>query len=338
MSTSENKPSLMSGIKVADYGGPEVLQWRDDLPRPEPGPGQVCVRVTASAINPLDTATRQGQLRWQSGRRRPFVPGNDAAGVVSSVGARVTRWQPGDEVFGFFDASVRPRWHGFSDCGTWAEFAVTSESSLNAKPVELTFEQAAALPIAGLTALQGLDYANVLSGQRLLINGAAGGVGHLATQLAVASGARVTAVAGRQHQHRLQAYGVEQVIDYRALPVADWPTEWDAIYDVANTLPWRVKVGMARSGGRIVDNLVSVRGMMHRLTGGRSWSGHEHRFTFVRPDGSALQGLLTFWEQGELLIEPDRVFALKDVRQACEYQETGHPFGKVVLSHRLQEP
>ncbi|GGX40193.1 NADP-dependent oxidoreductase [Saccharospirillum salsuginis] len=323
----------MQGIELQGYGGPERLVWKDDLPRPEPDVGQVRVRVMASALNPLDQATREGQLKAMSIRRQPLVPGNDAAGVIDRVGPGVEGWSEGEEVFGFFDAASRPAWHGFTACGTWAEYAVTRADTLVRKPSILSFEQAAALPVAGLTAWQGVSKARLSRGMSMLINGASGGVGSLAVQMAVHQGIRVTATASRKHHGHLKHLGADNVIDYAEIPVRHWPTEFDAVFDVANRLTWPEKRTLVRTGGRVIDNLVSVRGVCHRFTGGRTLSGVRHDYTFVRPEADELARLTTRVEQGDLEPVVDRIFPWQLVQQACHYQEQSSPFGKVVLTH-----
>jgi len=323
----------MQGIELQGYGGPERLVWRVDLPKPEPGEGLVRVRVMASALNPLDQATREGQLKALSLRRQPLVPGNDAAGVIDRVGPGVDEWSEGDEVFGFFDAAPRPAWHGFTASGTWAEYAVTRADTLVRKPRGLSFEQAAALPVAGLTARQGVSKARLSRGMSMLINGASGGVGSLAVQLAVHQGIRVTATASHKHHHHLRRLGAENTVDYAEVPVRQWPAVFDAVFDVANRLSWPEKRALVRPGGYVVDNLVSLRGMFSRITRGKTLYGVYHDYTFVRPDAEELTRLSILIEQGGLVPLVDRVFSWQSVQKACHYQEHSSPFGKVVLTH-----
>jgi NADPH:quinone reductase-like Zn-dependent oxidoreductase len=187
------------------YGGVDRLTVREMRP-PDPRPGQVLVRVAAAALNPLDCRIRRGRLRLLRPASFPLVPGFDIAGEVAAVGPEVGDLEPGDRVFALLDSP-----HG----GGCAEYAVADRRCVAIKPPELTWEEAAAMPMAALTALQALrDVADLRAGQRTAVVGAAGGVGHFAVQLAAAEGARVTAVAGPAHQEFVRRLGAERAVDY----------------------------------------------------------------------------------------------------------------------------
>ena len=171
------------------FGGVERIAVRD-VPKPQPGPGEVLVRVRAASMNPLDCKLREGKLRFIYRVTPPFVLGFDLAGEVEAVGPGVTRLRPGDAVFG---STMRP--------GAHAEHAVAAEELLLPRPSRLSFEEAAAIPAAAMSALQALrDEARLRAGQHLLVNGAGGGIGTFAVQIAKAWGARVTAVASARNQ------------------------------------------------------------------------------------------------------------------------------------------
>src|SRR5689334_19628674 len=185
----------MRAILCEQYGGPEVLQVADDLPTPRVGPNGVLVRVHASSVNPVDWKYRQGLLAPVRPVIFPVIWGCDLSGVVAEVGPAVTLFKPGDEVYGFKDGYVAKTFRG-----TYAEFAVVPEKSLAKKPKNLTYEQAAAIPLAALTAWQALlNQGKLKPGHRVLIHAGAGGVGTMAIQIAKAFGAFVAATASTQN-------------------------------------------------------------------------------------------------------------------------------------------
>ncbi len=197
-------PTMRAAV-LTGYGGVERLELRE-IPRPEPGAGQLLVRVRAAGVNPIDWKIRQGKLRLLLPARFPLVLGFDVAGEVVTVGPEVADFAPGDAVHAMLDGR-----HG----GGYAEYAVVGQAAAALKPEALTWEEAAALPLAALTAWQALrDLADLQPGERVAVTGAAGGVGHFAVQIAAALGARVTAVAGPGHQDLVRRLGAHRTVDY----------------------------------------------------------------------------------------------------------------------------
>jgi len=197
-------PKMRAAV-LTGYGGVDRLELRE-VSRPEPGSGQLLVRVRAAGVNPIDWKIRQGRLRLLLPARFPLVLGFDVAGEVAAIGPEVAEFEPGDAVYAMLDSR-----HG----GGYAEYAVTGQATAAAKPEDLSWEEAAAVPLAALTALQALrDLADLQDGDRIAITGAAGGVGHFAVQLAAALGARVIGVAGPGHQDFVRRLGAERAVDY----------------------------------------------------------------------------------------------------------------------------
>jgi NADPH:quinone reductase-like Zn-dependent oxidoreductase len=218
----------MKAIRYDRYGPPEVLEVAE-VDTPEPGERDVLVRVRAASVNPLDHYFMRGTpyvMRAQAGLARPktHVLGADMAGEVEAVGARVTRFRPGDEVFG-----------GLDERGTLAEYvSLPEDGALLAKPANLTFPQAAAVPVVGYTALQGLrDKGRVKPGQKVLVNGASGGVGTFTVQLAKALGAEVTGVCSTPHVDLVRSLGADQVIDYTKQDFTRSGQRYDVMLDIA---------------------------------------------------------------------------------------------------------
>ena len=211
----------MKALVIHSFGGPEVLKY-EEVPRPEPKDDQVLVRVVAAAVNPVDTAVRQGYLRQRTGEKFPMIIGYDIAGVVEKAGAKVTKLKPGDAVYAYLTLAG----------GGYAEYAVASEKEAARKPKALTFEEAAAVPLAGETAWQALiDTAKLQSGQTVLIHGGSGGVGSLAVQIAKARGAKVIATASTANQETLKQLGVDQAIDYTRTKFEEQVKDVDVVLD-----------------------------------------------------------------------------------------------------------
>jgi NADPH:quinone reductase-like Zn-dependent oxidoreductase len=320
----------MKAIANHEYGPPEDLELRE-IDKPELDVDAVLVRVRASSVNPADWHIMRGLpylVRLSEGLRRPrrSVPGVDLAGEVEAVGESVTEFQPGDEVFGGRN-------------GAFAEYVRGAERNFVPKPAGLTFEQAAAVPIAGCSALQALrDRGDLQPGQRVLINGAAGGVGTFAVQIAKAFGAHVTGVCSTRNVELVRSIGADEVIDYTAADFAGSGRRYDLIVDAVGNR----SLGDCRRALTPKGTLVLVGG------GGGRWLGPlalplraavMSRFVSQRlrpflaqikkPDLVVLKELI---EAGKVTPVIDRTYPLSDTPEAIRYLEAGHARGKVVIT------
>lgn len=309
----------------ARYGDPRVLEV-GDVPRPVPRDHEVLVRVRAASVNPVDWKIRAGRLRPVIRASFPRIPGCDVAGEVVEAGAQVSRFTPGEEVF----AMLSPRTGGAT-----AEFAAVAERSTARKPSNLSWAEAAAVPLAALTALQGLrDQGDLEGGDRVLVHGASGGVGHFAVQLGKVLGGHVTAVAGSGRQDFLRELGADETVDYTREDFLDRGERWDVILDVVANRSFRRCRDALTSRGRYVRLLPSpsavVSGLATHVLG---WIGYGRRSktVMVRARGTDLTYLAGLIEQGKLKPVVREVFGLDDVRAAHEASETGHARGKVVV-------
>ncbi|WP_165953965.1 NADP-dependent oxidoreductase [Streptomyces sp. 8K308] len=306
----------MRAIIARSYGGPDVLEPKD-VPVPEFGPGDVLVRVLAAGTNPADWECRSGQAAaWFDDG--PYRWGWDISGVVESVGADVTDLAPGDEVYGM------PRFPELA--GGYAEYVSAPAAHLAAKPTTISHLAAAALPLAGLTAAQVLDAA-AADGRRVLVNGAAGGVGHLAVQLAKARGCHVTAVARETNHRLLRSLGADVLVDHTTTRVADSVRDIDVVVDLvgdddllATVNPGGVIApipGAAAGAGPLEEAAaaVGVRVIRH----------------VVHPDGPRLAELARLVDAGSLYPEVSVVLPLEQARLAHELMENGRGLTKVVL-------
>jgi NADPH:quinone reductase-like Zn-dependent oxidoreductase len=305
------------------YGAQDVLELRD-IDRPAPKPDEVLVRVHAAGVDQGTWHQVTGLpylARLALGVRRPRqpVPGLDMAGVVEAIGAQVTEFQPGDEVFGV-------------GRGTFAEY--TTAKTLVHKPANVTFEQAAAVPVSGCTALTALQ--GVESGQRVMVIGAGGGVGSYAVQMAAAAGAEVTGVCGPTKVELVRSLGAAAVIDYRSEELTG---QYDMVLDIAGSRSFAVLLGLlvprgtlvligSEEGGRWIGALDRQFGALVR----RPFIRHRLRspLSLVRPAGLAqLKALLT---DGKITPAIDRTFALGDVPAAITYLRDGRACGKIVVT------
>jgi len=318
----------MKAIVQEKYGSPDVLHF-SDVETPEVSEHQVLVRVRATSVQPLDWHYMRGEpmiMRPSLGWRRPkhVTPGADVAGVVEAVGPGVTRFRVGDEVFG--------------ECkGGCAEFAAASEGSLALKPASLSFEQAASIPVAGLTALQGLRKAEIQPGQQVLINGAAGGVGTFAVQIAKSMGAHVTGVTSTANLEMVGSIGADHVIDYRQEDFTESGDSYDVVFDgVGNRSlsdlrrvirPRGALVVCGAPPGRWIAPLrPSVRAVM-----ASPFVGQRLIVFLARVDQADLDVMGELIESGKVTPVIDRTYQLAEAAEAMRYVEAGHARGKVVI-------
>jgi NADPH:quinone reductase-like Zn-dependent oxidoreductase len=306
-------------VVAREYGPPEVLAI-EEVPRPEPIPTEVQVRVHAAGINPVDFKTRAGKGVSAVLGEPPVRLGWDVSGVVTEVPGGVTRFRVGDEVFGM---PWFPR-----QAGAYAEYVTAPSRHFAGKPHALSHEEAGALPLAGLTAWQiVVDTIALEAGADLLVHGAAGGVGHLAVQVAKARGANVIGTARAEQAGWLRELGVDQVIDYRNERFEDLVADLDAVIDFTGTQGER-SLPVLRPGGI----LVSVpSGVPRELLDLAARSDRRATGFLVEPDPVGLAGLCHLVEAGHLQIKVDRVFDLEEAAEAHRQAEAGHAGGKLVL-------
>jgi NADPH:quinone reductase-like Zn-dependent oxidoreductase len=326
------------------YGDIDALEVRE-VERPEPAEDEVLVRVRAASVHPdvwHVVAGRPWALRLMgSGIRRPKdrVPGTDVAGIVEAVGTAVTGFRRGDEVFGETIRGVQWR-----NGGAFAEYATAPEEGIALKPPTVSFQEAAAVPTAGLIALNNLPQRRVPPGHRVLVNGAAGGVGAIALQLAKSYGAHVTAVDHTRKLELVASLGADEVIDYTSDDYTRGGRQWDLIFDVPGNhtfdetrralAPGGAYVLIAHdafgaTGHRWLGSIPRLLGLMARsavvpeLRGG----------SFRSPDKRELMTSLTrLLETGQLRIVVDRAFPLDEAAGALRYLVSGQPVGRVVIS------
>lgn len=306
----------MKAISYSHYGGPEVLEY-GERPEPKVGPDSVLVKVRAAAVNPVDWKAREGCLDTIFDAVFPVVPGWDVSGVVVQPGFAVPEFAVGDEVMGY----VR---EDFLSRGTFAEYVAAPVRTLARKPLSLSFEEAAGLPLTGLTAYQVLHRAlEVRSGDTVLVHAAAGGVGSMAVQLAKHAGARVIGTASERNHDHLRELGAEPVtygegLADRVRAVA--PDGVDAVFDTVGGDALKASAEVLAPGARlasIVDSEVLAFG---------------GRYCWVRPDAADLTALGELAEQGVISVHVDRTFPLEQAAEAQALNAQGRTRGKIVVT------
>ena len=319
----------MKAYVYEKYGAPEVLECRE-IEKPTPSPDAVVVKVSSVSMNPADWHRMRGEPRFARmvfGLRKPKSPviGADIAGRIESVGSEVSEFKPGDEVYG--DIST----------GGFAEYAVANPAVLARKPGEMSFDEAAAIPIAALTALQGLrDHGHIKAGQKVLINGASGGVGTFAVQIAKSFGAEVTGVCSTRNADLVRSIGADHVIDYTKENFTAGGERYDLILDAVGNHPSVDLVGSLRPGGTcVVVGFTNMRLMLQtRMRGpriARRVGKRMESFT-AHSDREDLETLNRLFEEGKLKPVIEKTCPFEELPQALGYVEEGHAHGKVVVA------
>jgi NADPH:quinone reductase-like Zn-dependent oxidoreductase len=320
------------------YGGPEVLRVRD-CPRPVPQQGQVLVRVEASSVNARDWHVMRGEPRVARlldrsvfSRTSPAVSirGTDFAGTVVAVGSGVTRWRTGDQVFGEAEAA-------------WAEHLVATQDAVAAMPHGVSPQEAAALPLAGTTAIMCLSAGEPRPGDRLLVNGASGGVGTFAVQLAHDMGLHVTAVCSARNVDQARLMGADEVIDYAVDDFCATSRRYDLVVDLVGNRPVRALRNLVQPTGTLVlsgggvpgtGRVIGPIGLLARAQLLARTRGPRIVVPRARPTTARLEALADLARRGAVVPVIDRVFGLDDGAEAVRYVETAHARGKVVLVTR----
>lgn len=321
----------MKAVVCTKYGSPDVLQLQE-VPKPTPKADEVLIKVHAASVNALDLHFLRGKpfIRLMfGGLFKPKYPilGGDVAGTVAAVGKNVQQFQPGDEVFGEMSNN---------GLGAFAEYTCAKENSITRKPANITFEQAAALPIAAQTAIQGLrDLAQVQAGQKVLINGAAGGVGNFAVQLAKQYGCEVTGVCRTDKVEMVRAMGADHVIDYKQEDFTQRGEQYDIIFDIAASRPFDQCKRALTAKGHYVLVGGSVARIFQLLLFNRFISeknGQQFHSMIAKINQQDLRTLGELVETKQITPIIDQCYPLSQVADALRHLESGNTKGKVVIS------
>jgi NADPH:quinone reductase-like Zn-dependent oxidoreductase len=311
----------MKAIVIREYGSADVLRY-EDVEQPKIQPDQLFVKVYASTVNPIDWKIREGMLKFITGNKFPIILGLDLSGEVLEVGGQVTRFKAGDAIYGSVGVPG----------GAYAEFAAVPEKSAALKPNNMTYEESASLPVAALTALQALrNLGNIQSGQSVLINGAAGGVGTFAVQLAKVFGAEVTGVCSTKNLELVKSLGADRTIDYTQRDFTKHIEQYDIIFDavakrsLANCKP------VLKANGIYITTLptpeIVVQSVLTAI-----FSGKKAKFILEKPNSKDLDYLRELIEAGKIRVVIDRTYPLQELKAAHAYSETERTVGKIAIA------
>ncbi|WP_299819597.1 NADP-dependent oxidoreductase [uncultured Jannaschia sp.] len=304
---------MSTTIRIHEFGASDVLRV-EDRPVPEPGPGEVRIRVAAAGLNPVDFKTREGSYPMVSRDDLPLAMGHEVAGTVEAVGEGVESFARGARV------------HAMVSAGGYAQHVVVSAGDAAAVPEGLSDAEAAAIPLAALTAWQGLvDHGGLTAGQRVLIHGGAGGVGHFAVQIAKARGATVLATASAGDEDVLRELGADTVIDYRNARFEEETGEVDLVLDLIGGETQERSWSVLRHGGAMVSSLQEPSEEKAREKDARATA------FLVKPDGTQLEEIGRLVTRGQLRPVVAETFPLERAADAQDRLETGHVRGKIVL-------
>ena len=320
---------MMKAIVCARYGPPEVLRLQE-IAKPAPQDDEVLIKIHAASINSRD---------WRFMRANPFfirlVPGcflqpknkilgADFAGRVEEIGRNVIQFKPGDEVFGYLPSATGR--------GTFTEYVCANEAAIMFKPANLSFEQAAAVPLAAMTALQGLrDDGHLQHGQKVLIHGASGGVGTFAVQIAKALGAEVTAVCSMHNVELARSLGADEVVDYKNEDFTRKGQRYDLVLAVNGYRPIADYLDVLKPAGMLVVIGGSIKQLIQAGQSKKQPSSKQVRITELRQDQKDLLFLKELLETGQIKPVIDGVYPLDRTADAFRYYEDEHPRGKVVI-------
>ncbi|HFK1682719.1 TPA: NADP-dependent oxidoreductase [Bacillus tropicus] len=329
----------MKAMIIDKYG--KVPMRMAEVPTPEINEYEVLAEIHAASINPIDFKIRDGKVKMLLKYEMPLILGNDFSGVITKVGSKVTRFKVGDEIY------ARPR---KNKIGTFAEYIAIHEDDIALKPKNLSFEEAASIPLVGLTSYQALhDIMQLQKGQKILIHAGSGGVGTFAIQLAKIMGATVTTTASEAGANLVKSLGADEIINYKTEKFEDILKDYDAVFDTIGGTTLEKSFNIIKSGG----NIVSVSGMPNARFGKEFGSGffktllfslaskkltalekkHNARysFLFMKPSGDQLRTIANYIEAGKIKPVIDRVFPFEDAQKAMEYSEAGRAKGKIIV-------
>lgn len=306
----------MKAVRIHEYGNREVLVF-EDAPMPSITSNEVLVRVIAASVNPVDWKIREGYLKEMISYQLPLTLGWDVSGVVTEVGTNVTRFRVGDAVYSRPDIKRN---------GTYAEFVAIRESEVALKPLTISHNEAASLPLAGITAWEVLiTTAQLSAGQRVLIHAGSGGVGSLAIQLAKSRGAYVIATTSGKNVALVESLGADEVIDYQTQNFTDKLRDIDVVFDTLGGDIQESSWSVLKKGGILISIVNPPSDTKAKELGVKS------AFVFIEPSAYILKQLAELVEQGKLRPVIGAEFALHDIVKAHELSETGRTVGKIVL-------
>ena len=313
----------MKAITINRYGSIDVLEY-SEIQEPKITPNQLLVKIHATSVNPIDWKIRQGQLQLLSGFNFPIVLGCDLSGVVLEVGEKVDNFEPGDEIYTFINPLSG---------GAYAEYIAVPANTAALKPKNMNYCQAAALPVAGLTAFQALfDLGQIRPGKKVLINGASGGVGTFAVQIAKAMKAEVIGVCSSKNLNLIESLGVNRVIDYNHIDFTKESEQYDIIFDAVGKESFLTSENVLKSEGVYISTLPTVENLPSTFLT-LFMPGKKSKLILAQPNPRDLISLRELIEDGLVKSVIDRTYKLAEIAEAHAYSEMGRAVGKIVITN-----
>ncbi|MBK7213689.1 MAG: NAD(P)-dependent alcohol dehydrogenase [Bacteroidales bacterium] len=313
----------MKAAFISNYGGPEVLKF-GEIPSPAITAGMVIIQVKAVSVNPVDFKIRDGALRIFTGKKFPKVLGHDFSGIVDQVGEGVSEFKKGDQVYGY--AAVL-----FGKTGAMSELAMVAPKQLRKLPEGMTFEEAASIPVAALTALNGFQKAGSLNGKKVLVNGATGGVGHFAVQIAKAKGAHVTATCSTKNIELAKKFGADEIIDYTKQDVAALTQKYDSILDAFGKMKYSTAIRLLTVKGVYASTLMMptafLSSFFYKMFYNKTLTPASMK---GKPDD--FREVEELFKTGKVKPLIESIFPLEKTTEAFKLLENGKPRGKVVIT------
>ena len=315
--------AVMKAIVYRKYGKPEVLELAD-IPQPEIKAHEVLVEVHAAALNPVDCEIRKGRARIATGNKFPRIPGSDFSGKIVEKGASVQGFEIGEEVYGMSKTLKG---------GSYAEYLAIPAAEIGRKPEGLNVKEAASIPLAALTALQGMrDLAKVSAGQKVFLHGASGGVGVYAIQIAKALGARVTATCSYRNVDRLKALGADEVVDYTKGNILHNEHRFHLFYDIYGNQSFRKTKHLLEASGVYVSTIPTPQNFLWEFLS--FFSAKKAKVVVVKSLTEDLDFLRKMVDSGHLKAIIDKTYPMEKAQEAQEYQESRRAKGKILLEIR----
>lgn len=313
---------VMNAVVMTRYGDGSGMQIRQ-VPRPTIAANEILVRVKASSVNPVDWKVRRGEVKFLSGKKLPRRLGADYSGIIEQVGDQITNLKPGDEVFG-----MKPAFTG----DAYAQFISVKENEIALKPVNLSFSEAAVIPLVGLTIYQlFFQVANITPGSKVMINGCTGGIGHIAVQVAKTLNCEVTGVCSAKNIAYAKSIGVDHVIDYATGDVLANTCSYDLFFDAVANCSFKQAKATLKPNGQYVCSIPSWQNMLVAPIF-NLLRAKKHKKVWVEASAKNLTALRTLIETGHIKPTIERTYPIEQIANAHQHSESGKVVGKIALS------
>lgn len=324
----------MRAVTINNFGDENTLNYSEEVPIPDFAPNQVLIKTYAAGVNPLDIRIRNGDLSLLMGSKFPLILGNDVSGLIVKVGENVTKFKPGDEVYGMIDSNNKKSITGFAKGGSYADYCVSREDTLDFLPKMMNRFDAASVPLASLTAYQGLKKVNPKKGQKILINGASGGVGIFAVQLSKLFGLNVTAVSSGIHKEFLLSVGSDSFIDYKTSDFKKGDIKYDIIFDIVANTTYKDCKNVLNENGLFISNVAKIKPLIKNFFNPLlSIFAYKNRelYNWVESNGKDLSKITEMIDEGLIKTFVSKRFKLDEAQEAHSHFEHNSVRGKIIL-------